>query len=63
MLQQSLELGDKIHIGGHSTDFTQAWNSWKWNIAPSSGSKPGDDVAVKVAELVHEHNLVYKVVE
>ncbi len=62
-LKQSLKLGDMIHILGRSTDFTQRVGSMEVEHHTIVWVKPGDDVAVKVAEPVHEHDLVYKVVE
>ena len=62
-LKQSLKLGDMIHIIGHSTDFTQRVGSMEVEHHTIVWVKPGDDVAVKVAEPVHEHDHVYRVVE
>ena len=62
-LKNSLKLGDKIHILGHVTDFTQRIGSMEVEHHTVVWVKPGDDVAVKVGEPVREHDLVYKVVE
>jgi len=62
-LKNSLKVGDTIHIHGHSTDFTQRVGSMEVEHHTVVWVKPGDDVAVKVVEPVHEHDLVYKVVE
>jgi hypothetical protein len=62
-LKNSLKLGDKIHIFGHSTNLTQRVGSMEVEHHTVVWVKPGDDVAVKVAEPVHEHDLVYRVVE
>jgi len=62
-LEESLKLGDLIHILGHSTDFTQRVTSMEVEHHTILWVKPGDDVAVKVVEPVHEHDIVYRVVE
>lgn len=62
-LTDSLKLGDKIHILGHSTDFTQRVGSMEVTHHAVVWVRPGDDVAIKVIEPVHEHDAVYRVVE
>jgi len=62
-LNNSLKLGDLIHILGHSTDFTQRVTSMEVDHHTVVWVKPGDDVAVKVVEPVREHDVVYHVVE
>jgi translation elongation factor EF-1alpha len=62
-LNENLKLGDKIHILGHTTDFTQRVNSIEVEHHPVVWVKPGDDVAIKVTEPVREHDVVYRVVE
>lgn len=62
-LKEPLKLGDKIHICGHTTDFTQRVNSIEVEHHPVVWVKPGDAVAIKVIEPVREHDIVYRVVE
>jgi hypothetical protein len=62
-LTKSLKLGDLIRIMGHSTDFMQAVSSIEVNHHPVEWVKPGDDVALKVIEPVHEHDVIYRIVE
>jgi len=62
-LNTSLKLGDMIHFSGHSTDFTQRVGSMEIEHHSVVWVKPGDDVALKVAEPVHPHDKVFKVVE
>lgn len=62
-LDENLKLGDLIHILGHSTDFIQRVTSMEVEHHTTLWVKPGDDVAVKVVEPVHEHDIVYRVVE
>ena len=62
-LNENLKLGDKIHILGHTTDFVQRVNSIEVEHHPVVWVKPGDHVAIKVIEPVHDHDIVYRVVE
>jgi putative protease len=62
-LNTSLKLGDMIHFSGHSTDFTQRVGSMEIEHHSVVWVKPGDDVALKVAETVHPHDKVFKVIE
>ena len=62
-LNESLKLGDKIHILGHTTDFEQRVNSIEVEHLPVVWVKPGDQVAIKVTGPVREHDIVYRVVE
>jgi len=61
-LSDGLRSGDTIHILGHVTDFTQSVGSMEVEHHTVVGAKPGDDVAIKVAEPVRKHDIVYKVV-
>jgi hypothetical protein len=62
-LSDGLKLGDTIHILGHVTDLTQRVSSMEVEHHTVVWVKPGDDVALKVAEPVREHDTVYRVVE
>ena len=62
-LHESLKLGDKIHIHGHTTDFEQRVTSIEVKHLPVVWVKPGDDVAIKVIGPVREHDIVYRIVE
>ncbi|MCB0118251.1 MAG: hypothetical protein H6634_17425 [Anaerolineales bacterium] len=62
-LEESLKLGDKIHIAGHSTDFVQRVTSMEVEHHTVLWVKPGDKMALKVIQPVHEHDIVYRVVE
>lgn len=63
MLTDSLKLGDKIHITGYATDFTQRISSMEIEHHSIVWVKPGDNVAVKVNYPVHEHDQVFRIVE
>ena len=62
-LTESLKLGDKIHILGHSTDLIERVGSMEVNHHAVEWIQPGEDVAIKVNEPVHEHDIVYRVTE
>ena len=62
-LTDSLKLGDKIHITGYATDFTQRISSMEIEHHSIVWVKPGDNVAIKVNQPVHEHDVVFRVVE
>ena len=62
-LTETLKLGDRIHIIGHSTDFTQRITSMEVEHHGILWVKPGDHVAVKVIQPVHEHDIIYRVIE
>ena len=62
-LIDSLKLGDKIHISGHSTDFEQRVSSMEIDHHSVVWVKPGDSVAIRVLEPVHVHDVVFRVIE
>lgn len=62
-LSDEIRVGDTIHIKGHSTDFTQKVVSMQIEHKPIEIGKPGDNIAIKVDDVVKEHDLVFKVVE
>jgi len=62
-LEDGLKLGDRIHVRGHCTDFTQRVSSMEVEHHLVLWVNPGDEAAIKVIEPVHEHDVVYRVVE
>lgn len=62
-LVEELKLGDKIHIFGHTTNFTQRVTSMEVEHHQVLWVKPGDNMAIKVLQPVHVHDVVYRVVE
>lgn len=62
-LTDSLKIGDKIHIVGHATDFTERISSMEVEHHSIVWVKPGDNVAVKVNQPVHEHDIVFRITE
>jgi len=60
-LSDSLKVGDKIHIKGHSEDFMQDVASMQIEHAEVAEAKAGDQVGVKVSQKVHQGDRVYKI--
>lgn len=60
-LSDVLKLGDKIHVKGHTSDFTQDVSSMQIEHNTVSDGKKGDLVGIKVAQKVHQNDKVYKV--
>ncbi len=61
-LSDTLELGNTIHIKGQSSDFTQGIDSMQIEHASVTQAKAGDSVGIKVAQNVHPHDKVFKVI-
>ena len=59
--KKKLEIGDTIHIKGHTTDFTQTINSMQIDLQEVKVAKKGDSVGLKVSERVRKHDVVFKV--
>jgi len=60
-LSAPLNVGDKIHIKGHTTDLEMTVDSMQINNANVQTAKPGDAIGVKVSERVRRGDAVYKV--
>jgi putative protease len=60
-LTETLELGDKIHILGHTTDFIQTVTSMEIDHKKVTSVGSGDDVAMKVDEPVRNGDAIYKI--
>ena len=56
-----MQVGDKIHIKGHSTDFEQAVDSMQVEHESVQKAGPGTEVGIKVKEKVHENDMVFLV--
>jgi len=59
-LTDTLRVGDRIHITGHTTDVEQTVESMEVEHARVETAGPGDDVALKVSDHVREHDHVYR---
>jgi len=56
-----LDVGDTIHVVGHTSDFTQKIDSMEIERAPIQSAKVGDEIGVQVVEHAREHDKVYRV--
>ena len=61
MIDDELKIGDTIHIKGKTADFNQTVSSMQVDRKPVEQAKKGDSVGLKVDQLVHEHDEVFKV--
>ena len=61
-LQDSLKVGETIHIKGHTSDFNQNVDSLQIEHASLPEAKSGDVIGLKLAQKVHPHDKVYKVI-
>jgi len=61
ILEGNLKIGDKIHIKGHTTDFEQILKSMQIDRKDIKEGKKGQDVGIKVDDMVRPNDLVYKV--
>jgi hypothetical protein len=62
-LSRDLKVGDKIHILGYTTDFEQVVNSMQIDHKSVEAVGPGDDVALKVANIVRKGDEVFRASE
>ena len=58
-----LRVGDKIHIKGHTSDFTQNVDSIEIEHENVEVAKPGNSIGIKVVEHAREHDEVFVVTE
>ena len=57
----ALQVGDVIHIKGHTTDFRQVVDSMQVEHQSVTKAMPGDDFGLKVSAHAREHDIVYRV--
>ena len=57
-----LNVGDTIHIVGHTSDFTQKIESMQVDRASVESAKVGDEIGIQVIEHAREHDEVFRVV-
>ncbi len=62
-LTAALEVGNKIHIKGHTTDLELIVDSMQINNVAVDEAKAGDSIGVKVSERVRKRDTVYKVTD
>jgi len=61
MLEAELKVGDRIHIKGHTTDFTESIESMQLEHDSVEVGKPGQEIAINVKEHARQHDDVFKV--
>ena len=61
LTEGELKVGDTIHVVGHTSDFTQKVESMQVEHEDVESAKPGDDVALGVADRARERDKVYVV--
>lgn len=59
----TLQVGDTIHIKGHTSDFYQKIESMQLEHAAVDKVKSGESVGMKVENPVRENDAVFKVTE
>ena len=57
----TLNVGDTIHIKGHTTDFKQKVASMQIDGKSVPGASKGDEIGILVKKRVRSHDVVYKV--
>lgn len=62
-LNDALKVGDSIRIKGAHDDFIQKVESMQVEHVSVNEAKKGDSVGIKVGQLVHQNDKVYKVSE
>jgi putative protease len=62
-LNQGLKMGETIHIRGHTTELVERITSMEVNHHMVVHVEAGADVAIKVIDPVHEHDVVLRVTE
>lgn len=58
-----LQIGDTIHIKGHTTDYYQKVESMQVEHKAVDSAQPGEQVGLKVESPVRENDLIFKVTE
>ncbi|MBS3108319.1 translation elongation factor-like protein [Candidatus Woesearchaeota archaeon] len=59
-LSDTIKVGDKIHIKGHTTDIIQKVDSMQINRKEIKEASSGDSVGIKVKDRVRHGDKVYK---
>jgi putative protease len=59
-LTDTLRIGDRIHITGHTTNVEQTVESMEVDHQAVEAAGPGDDVALAVKDHVRDHDKLYR---
>jgi putative protease len=57
-----VQIGDKLHFKGHTTDFEDTVTTMEMENQPIQEAKQGDLIGIKVKDRVRENDTVYKIV-
>jgi len=60
-LKSKLEIGNKIHVKGHTTDFEQKVDSMQIEKKDVKKAKKGDHIGIRVSEKVRPNDKVFLV--
>lgn len=63
LTDDSLSVGDTIHIKGHTSDFSQKVESMQIEHKDVPKAEIGQSIGLKVIAHAHEHDEVFKVIE
>ena len=58
----SIQIGDEIHIKGHTTDFRQKIASMQIEQDKIEVAEPGQSIGLKVENAVRANDLIYKAI-
>ncbi|HLA85905.1 MAG TPA: EF-Tu/IF-2/RF-3 family GTPase [Thermoguttaceae bacterium] len=58
-----LRVGDRIHVHGHTSDFTQPVDQIQIDGRSVEEAGPGDEIGIKVIDHAREHDAVFLVEE
>lgn len=61
-LSDDLEVGDTIHVLGHTSDFTQKIDSIQIEHDSYQKATAGQSIGLKVVEHAREHDKVFKII-
>ena len=61
--QDTLRVGDTIHVKGHTSDFTQKIDSMQVDNKSVAEATVGQSIGLRVKDHAREHDQVFKVVE
>ena len=57
----TLDVGDEIHLLGHTTDFAERVFSMEVDHRKVGHASKGEDIAIQVVERARQHDQVFKV--
>lgn len=60
-VEETIRVGDNIHIAGHTTDLEQVVDSMQIDRQPVERAEVGDKIGIKVGERCRDGDLVYKI--